>query len=316
MKVFLTLVAMLLCVAALGVSIRFDDLYRVERYSDLPLLMPQGIGWESKAVFNPTAIVVDSIVHMFYRSEDWSGVGRWNGTSRIGKATSSDGFDFTREASPAIEPTETYELPGGCEDPRIVRVDDLYIMTYTGYDGGKARLCIATSHDLATWEKLGPVFSNDTWSKSGAIVPAKINGNYYMYFGDSSIKLAYSKDLKNWTVYPRPVLEPRQDKFDSRLVEPGPAPLITEEGILLIYNSADFSTIYRPGAALFAIDNPRNLLKRTDVSLMEPELSWEKLGQVPNVIFIEGAVVVGNRLILYYGAADTYIGAAVVGLAW
>ncbi len=91
-------------------------------------------------------------------------------------------------------------------------------------------------------------------------------------------------------------------------------PIITEEGILLIYNSADFSTIYRPGAALFDISNPRKLIMRTDRFLAEPELIWEKQGQVPNVIFIEGAVVHEEKLILYYGAADTYIGAFVVDL--
>lgn len=310
----MTFVLILSCSLALAISVKIDDLYRLERYSELPLLMPRGIGWESKAIFNPTAISVNSIVYLFYRSEDWTGVNRWNGTSRIGLATSTDGFTFTREDRPIIEPTESYETPGGCEDPRIVRIDDLYIMTYTGYDGGRARLCIATSEDLIDWHKLGPVFRDDTWSKSGAIVPAKIDGSYYMYFGDSSIKLAYSKDLKNWTVFPRPVIEPRPDRFDSRLVEPGPTPLITDEGILLIYNSADFSTIYRPGAALFDLKNPRSLLKRTEKPLMEPELSWEKTGQVPNVIFIEGAVIHEEKLILYYGAADTYIGAFVLNL--
>ena len=314
MKRSLVIVLLLSCVIGVAVSIDFESLYTMERASDFPLLMPQGIEWESKAVFNPAAIMIDSTIYLLYRSEDWSGTGRWNGTSRIGLAKSTDGFEFTREPSPLIYPTEPYEIPGGCEDPRIVKIDDLYILTYTGYDGGKARLCIATSKDFAEWEKLGPVFKDDTWSKSGAIVPAKIDNKYYMYFGDSSIKLAYSTDLKNWTIFPRPVMEPRQGSFDSRLIEPGPTPIITDEGILLIYNSADFSTIYRPGAALFDIENPRKIIKRTDKPLAEPELSWEKQGQVPNVIFIEGAVIEEDRLILYYGAADTYIGAFVVDL--
>ncbi|MDD2333041.1 MAG: glycoside hydrolase family 130 protein [Mesotoga sp.] len=315
MKRPLILVFLFLVSFGCAVSIKFESLYNIERASTLPLLMPQGIEWESKAVFNPTAIVVDSTVYLLYRSEDWTGTGRWHGTSRIGMAKSEDGFEFSRNDLPLISPTEPYEIPGGCEDPRIVKIEELYILTYTGYDGGKARLCIATSTDFVEWEKQGPVFEGDTWSKSGAIVPAKIDGKYFMYFGDSSIKLAYSTDLKNWTIYPRPVMEPRPGNFDSRLIEPGPTPIITDEGILLIYNSADFSTIYRPGAALFDINNPRKLVRRTDKPLVEPELSWEKQGQVPNVIFIEGAVVMEEKLILYYGAADTYIGAFVVDLS-
>ncbi|HNU22925.1 glycosidase [Mesotoga sp. Brook.08.YT.4.2.5.1] len=315
MRRLLLVVLLSLCSSVFSISIEFESLYNIERASELPIVMPQGVGWESKAVFNPAAIVIDSTVYLLYRSEDWAGTGRWNGTSRIGLATSADGFEFSRRSDPLISPTESYEIPGGCEDPRIVKIDDTYILTYTGYDGGKARLCIAVSKDFEEWEKLGPVFKDDTWSKSGAIVPAKIDGKYFMYFGDSSIKLAYSTDLRNWTVFPRPVLEPRQGYFDSRLIEPGPTPIITEEGILLIYNSADFSTIYRPGAALFDISNPRKLIMRTDRFLAEPELIWEKQGQVPNVIFIEGAVVHEEKLILYYGAADTYIGAFVVDLS-
>lgn len=292
----------------LSIGLKFEDLKNLKRLSLYPVLIPQGVGFESKAVFNPAAIEIEGTVYLFYRAEDWTGVNRWNGTSRIGLAKSQDGLNFTRESSPIIEPTEKYEIPGGCEDPRIVKIDDLYIMTYTSYDGNTARLCLAYSKDLKHWTKIGPIIKTMKWSKSGAIIPKKINGKYYMYFGDSKIYLATSDDLRNWQVYPKPILYPRPGKFDSRLVEPGPPPQITEEGILLFYNSADYSGIYRPGAALFDPKNPKKLLKRTKKPLIEPELSWEKNGQVPNVIFLEGSVIHNNFLLIYYGAADTYIG--------
>ncbi|MDK2954405.1 MAG: hypothetical protein PWQ27_1788 [Kosmotoga sp.] len=292
----------------LSIGLKFEDLKDLKRLSLSPVLMPQGVDFESKAVFNPAAIEIEGTVYLFYRAEDWTGVNRWNGTSRIGLAKSQDGLNFTRESSPIIEPTEKYEIPGGCEDPRIVKIDDLYIMTYTSYDGSTARLCLAYSKDLKHWTKIGPIIKTMKWSKSGAIIPEKINGKYYMYFGDSKIYLATSDDLRNWQVYPKPILYPRPGEFDSRLVEPGPPPLITEEGILLFYNSADYSGIYRPGAALFDPMNPKKLLKRTRKPLIEPELSWEKNGQVPNVIFLEGSVIHNNFLLIYYGAADTYIG--------
>ncbi|OAA21231.1 glycoside hydrolase family 130 protein [Kosmotoga sp. DU53] len=292
----------------LSIGLKFEDLKNLKRLSLYPVLIPQGVSFESKAVFNPAAIEVEGTVYLLYRAEDWTGVNRWNGTSRIGLAKSQDGLNFTRESSPIIEPTEKYEIPGGCEDPRIVKIDDLYIMTYTSYDGNTARLCLAYSKDLKHWTKIGPIIKTMKWSKSGAIIPKKLNGKYYMYFGDSKIYLATSDDLRNWQVYPKPILYPRPGEFDSRLVEPGPPPLITEEGILLFYNSADYSGIYRPGAALFDPKNPKKLLKRTRKPLIEPELSWEKNGQVPNVIFLEGSVIHNNFLLIYYGAADTYIG--------
>lgn len=312
MKRIVTGLLIMLSCSVFALNIPFEKLYEVERLSEYPVLTPGGIGFETKAVFNPATLNVNDKIYMFYRAEDWTGVNRWNGTSTIGLAWSDNGIDFERNTEPVIFPTEDYEIPGGCEDPRIVEIEGQYIMTYTGYDGAKARLCIAVSSDMKNWIKYGPIIQDFNWSKSGAIVPEKIDGKYYMYFGDSSIYLAYSMDLKNWTVYPRPVLKTRAGKFDSSLVEPGPPPIITDEGILLIYNSADYSKIYRPGAALFDLENPRNLLKRTENFLIEPVLSWEIAGQVPNVVFIEGAAIKDNQLFLYYGAADIYIG--VLGL--
>jgi len=316
-SIFLTLVILILtCSLAFSgvLSFQFEHVYGIYRLTDEPVLVPQGFGFEARSSYNPAAIIVDNEVWLFYRAEDWTGTGRWNGTSRIGLARSDDGLTFTREKEPVFYPEENYESPGGCEDPRIVEIDGQYIMTYTAYDGSVARLCIAVSEDLKSWERIGPVIRTMQWSKAGAIVPQKINDRYYMYFGDTSIYLAYSEDLRSWRVLPRSVMDPRPGSFDSRLVEPGPPPIITEEGILLFYNSADYSNIYRVGAALFDINDPGRLLKRTDSFLLEPELSWEIHGQVPNVVFVEGLVEKNQRLLVYYGAADLYVGVACIDL--
>ncbi|WP_245612682.1 glycoside hydrolase family 130 protein [Kosmotoga pacifica] len=305
---------LLLVLTILAIDLPFEKVYNLRRLTDFPVLLPEGVGFQSKATFNPAAIKVNDEILLFYRAEDWTGYNAWNGTSSIGLARSTDGLNFTKEPDPIIKPELPYEIPGGCEDPRIVEIDGLYILTYTAYDGNQARLCLAYSSDLKEWVKVGPIIKNFRWSKSGAIVPKKINGKYYMYFGDSQIYLATSKDLKSWNVNPYPVLRPRPDKFDARLVEPGPPPLITSEGILLFYNSADYSGIYRVGAALFDAEKPSRLLKRTDTPLLEPELSWEKYGQVPNVVFVEGAVEHQGKLLLYYGAADVYVGVAAIDL--
>ncbi|MBO8167024.1 MAG: glycosidase [Kosmotoga sp.] len=314
-RVILLLLFFAFSLSLFGVNLYFDKVYELKRLTDYPVLLPEGIGFQSKATFNPAAIRVDDEIYLFYRAEDWTGHNSWNGTSSIGLAKSEDGLNFVKESEPIIKPEPPYEIPGGCEDPRIVEIDGLYIMTYTAYDGSQARLCLAYSKDLKEWTKVGPIIKSFRWSKSGAIVPQKINGKYYMYFGDSQIYIATSSDLKNWNVNPHAVLRPRPDKFDARLVEPGPPPLITPEGILLFYNSADYSGIYKVGAALFDLDKPDRLLKRTDKPLLEPELSWEKYGQVPNVVFVEGAVEYNGKLLLYYGAADLYIGVAAIDLA-
>jgi predicted GH43/DUF377 family glycosyl hydrolase len=155
------------------------------------------------------------------------------------------------------------------------------------------------------------------WTKSGAIVPEKIDGKYWMYYLGTSADnkdqggLAYSDDLLHWTEATKtPVLPVRPGQFDSRVAEPGPAPIVTPDGIVLIYNGADDKLVYRTGVAIFDRKDPRRLLWRTDQPIFEPEKEWEKVGQVPNVIFVEGMVQQSGRYFFYYGAADKYVGVA------
>lgn len=285
-----------------------------ERYEANPIITPRGNTWESKDVFNPAAWSDGETIYMLYRAEDSTGVGIWNGTSRIGLATSTDGVNFVRETDPVLEPTEEWELPGGTEDPRVVQIDDTFYLTYTAYDGETARLALASSADLRNWTKHGLMFPERGWTKAGAIVPNKINDRYWMYFGDTSIWIAWSEDLINWTVVEEPVMYPREGMFDSGLIEPGPTPLITEHGILLLYNSADNDLVYRTGQALFDLNDPARLLKRSDHWFMEPIDEMEVGGQIPNVVFIEGYGELNGKGYLYYGMGDSGIGVAVTDL--
>lgn len=281
-----------------------------QKYDGNPILTPQGTTWESKDVFNPTAWSDGDTVYLLYRAEDSTGIGQWNGTSRIGLATSSDGVKFERQAEPLLEPTEDWELPGGMEDPRLVHIEDTFYLTYTAYDGETARLALASSPDMRSWTKHGLIFPDSSWTKSGAILPHKVNGKWWMYFGDTNIWVAHSEDLVTWTPIEEPVLRPRDGKFDSRLVEPGPQPLMTNRGILLLYNSADQDLVYRAGQALFDPEDPTRLIERSDTPFLEPNVELEKEGQVPNVVFIEGLVNHQNTWYLYYGMGDSGIGMA------
>lgn len=281
-----------------------------EKYEGNPILTPQGDSWEAKDLFNPAAFSDGDMITMLYRAEDSTGVGDWNGTSRIGMATSSNGIHFERRPDPVYEPVDDFELPGGTEDPRIVEIDDRFYLTYTAYDGETARLALASSTDLQSWERHGLVFPDMGWSKAGAIVPQKINGKYWMYYGDTNIWAATSDDLINWTPIEEPVMRPREGMFDSGLIEPGPTPLITDDGILMLYNSADDDLVYRAGQVLFDINDPTNVLERSDSHFLEPDTQLEVEGQIPNVVFIEGLAKLGNTWYLYYGMGDSGIGVA------
>ena len=286
-----------------------------KRVSETPILAPQGNGWESAGTFNPAVVIRDGKFVMLYRAQDA------RGTSRLGYADSLDGIHFTRRAEPVVAPEGPYEKDGGVEDPRIVKIGATYYLTYTGYNKKDAQLCLATSRDLAHWERKGVILPayqgnwNKAWTKSGAILRTKIHGEYWMYWlGTAEDKtdqmgLSRSKDLVHWTEATQtPVLPRRAGKFDSRVVEPGPPPILTDAGIVLIYNGADDSLVYRTGIAVFDREDPSKLLYRSEVPAFAPEFEWEKTGQVPNVVFVEGMVRHEGRWLLYYGAADKFVG--------
>ena len=287
------------------------------RVSETPILAPQGEGWEAAGTFNPSVILRNGKIVMLYRAQDKAG------TSRLGYAESEDGLHFTRRSEPVFVPEKDYEKDGGVEDPRLVQFGDTYYLTYTGYNKKDAQLCLATSKDLVHWERRGVILAaykgnwNVRWTKSGAIVPEKIDGKYWMYFlatsrdNSDQIGLASSTDLLHWTeATDAPVLPVRAGKFDSRVAEPGPAPILTPKGIVLIYNGADDKLVYRTGVAMFDRKDPRALISRTDTPIFGPEKEWEKVGQVPNVVFVEGMVRKGERYLFYYGGADTNVGVA------
>lgn len=123
------------------------------KYHNNPILTPNPSNkWESAYVYNPTAIVLNSTVFLLYRAQDPAR------TSSIGLAWSTDGYNFTRLNDPILSPTEPWEAGGGTEDPRIVRVNGTFYLTYTGYDLNTPQLCIATSEDLLHWTKYPPTF--------------------------------------------------------------------------------------------------------------------------------------------------------------
>ncbi len=313
------LLSIILLAAALAVASPITDLPfgPWTRATSDPILSPQTNTWESAGTFNPAVVFHGNKFVMLYRAQDSFG------TSRLGYAESTDGLHFTRRPDSILSPEADYEKDGGVEDPRLQKFGDTYYLTYTGYNKKDAQLCLATSRDLIHWDRKGVILPayegnwNKGWTKSGAIVPEKITGKYWMYWlGTAADKtdqmgLSYSTDLIHWTeAIETPVLPRRPGKFDSRVVEPGPPPTLTKQGIVLIYNGADDNLVYRTGVAVFDRRDPRKLLYRSEKPIFFPENEWEKVGQVPNVVFVEGMVQEKNRFLFYYGAADKYIGVA------
>lgn len=281
-------------------------------FEENPVLMP-GSGLDSRGAFNPAVLKEGSDYFMFYRAESLEdGL-----TGRIGLARSQDGINFVRHPEPIIVPDRDFDR-FGCEDPRLVRGDDAYYLTYVGncgrYETGN--ICLATSRDLMHWEKHGPILKpQKDWDrgqvKAGAILAEPIEGKYAMYFmGEkepwkTAIGIAYSNDLVNWyEPLDEPVLLPRKGHFDSQGVEPGPPPLLTKEGIWLIYCGWAEDCVYKVGAALFSNENPSAILERSDEPIFAAKDWGKTFGGIANHIVAEGLVKDRNRWLLYYGAAD------------
>lgn len=293
------------------------------RLSEEAVLRPGTAPWMASGAFNPAAILVDGKTVLLFRARDAQG------TSRIGYAEAADGMHFQVDAQPVLGPEAAYERGGGVEDPRVVRIGALYYMTYTGYDLHDAQLCLATSTDLRHWQRRGVILPaykgtwTTGWTKSGAILPERVNGKWWMYYlgtrHDADGKdrdymgLASSDDLLHWAdATKQPVLERRARAFDARVMEPGPSPWMTRAGILLLYNGADDGLVYGPGWILFDKTDPRRVVARCEKPFLLPKLEWERVGTVPNVIFLEGAVPRGGDamdLTGYYGGADRVVGA-------
>jgi len=307
------------------------------------------VGWEAYYTFNPAATVKAGKIVVLYRSEDRTGVEIGTRTSRIGYAESTDGLKFNRKSKPVMFPgndsQKEFEWPGGCEDPRVaVTENGTYVMFYTQWNRKVPRLGVATSKDLITWVKHGPIFRKAyngkffniphksasilTKLEAGRQVITKINGKYWMYWGELHVFAATSTNLVDWS----PVVDnkgelkwlisPRKGYFDSDLTECGPPAIMTDKGIVLFYNGKNHpgnggdkrfnGNSYCAGQVLFSLNDPTKAIGRLDVPFLRPMASFEKSGQYVNgTVFIEGLVYFKEKWFLYYGCADSRVGVAV-----
>lgn len=316
-------------------------------------ILKKPVQWEALHTFNPAAIVRDHKVYVLYRAEDNSGAMEIGGhTSRLGLAESRDGIHFTRMGEPVFYPADddqkAREWPGGVEDPRIVESPDgLYVLTYTQWNRETYSVGVATSRDLMHWTKYGPAFLNVYGGKyahlryksagivtrieKDRLIAAKINGMYWMYWGEGAIHLATSTDLIHWSPVQGPngepveLLRPRLGHFDSTFPETGPPPVLTNAGIVVIYNGKNATTggdpalgpnAYAAGEALFDAKNPVLRLTQTEKPVLWPELPYEKTGQyAAGTTFAEGLVFFHDQWFLYYGCADSLVAVAIAPTA-
>lgn len=281
-----------------------------------PILTAAQMPIPSKAVCNPAACLIDGKVLLLLRVIDK------DDHSHLFVAKSQDGIGgWVVEAAPLLSPNDVnagWYDNWGCEDPRITYLEDdgIYAITYVGYSKYGAGVCLALTHDFQSVERLGMAIH--PYNKDAVLFPRKIGGKYLMLHRPTAgplenIWISESEDLIHWG-NPRCVLEENdQPGWDSGKVGAGPPPLEVDEGWLLIFHGVMQTNIgwdYRFGLALLDKEQPDKVLKRWPEWVFGPQQPYETRSDSTGVVFPTGLVVKDNRLLIYYGAADTTVALA------
>jgi predicted GH43/DUF377 family glycosyl hydrolase len=288
--------------------------------------------WESRAVFNPGAVVAEGRVHMLYRA-----IGNED-VSVLGYASSEDGINFDeRLDEPAYIPTQSFEssspysggaayspfasgggCSGGCEDPRLTKIGDKIYITYVAYKGWSEPRVALSSIDVKdfvshnwNWQKPVLISRPGQVNKNACLLPEKINGKFVMFHRIfPHILVDYLDDLDfdgetKWLVG-HDKISPRRGFWDSRKVGVGATPLDTPQGWLLIYQAVgdQDSGRYKMGAMLLDKKNPAKVLHRSVKPILEPTEWYENEGFKAGVAYPCGSAIVNNTLNVYYGGAD------------
>jgi len=277
-----------------------------------PIIEPRPeMVWESMATFNPGAVKSGEITHILYRAVNERSI------SSLGYAATRDGETILdRSVEPVLSPAEPWEELG-CEDPRITAFEGTFYVFYTAYSRRGPRIALASTADFRSYVRYGLV-GPDYDDKDAALFPEPIGGkfavvhriapNIEVAFFDSIKQMErvsqnpYSKNyLKR--IDANTIMKPLW-KWEEKKVGIGPPPIRTDAGWIVIYHGVDSNTVYRAGAALLDLENPRRVIARTPEPILEPEEDFERVGVVPNVVFPEGAVMIKDELRVFYGGAD------------
>jgi len=290
---------------------------KLTRSKKNPILGPTERWWENKVVYNAGVLQLGNKTHLIYTARGEDGIARL-GYARLGS------MDEVEERLPyPIFMREEWFEPDGVEDPRLVVIGDRIFMLYAGKDKEMARISeshISVADFLAgrwAWSRhrlILPIMVG-IHNRNAAYFPRRLDGRLLVLHRPvtmaQNIWLSFSYDGIHWYEH-KETLEARPGYWDDAKVGVAGPPIELEEGWLLIYHGVEAKTwTYRLGCALLDREHPEVVLERCETPILEPVEDYERSGSVPNAVFSCGAVVVENKLVLYYGAADNVIGVAV-----
>lgn len=297
---------------------RNQHLELFNRHSDNPILTAIDWPYAVNSVFNPGATLLpDGTTLLLCRVEDR------RGHSHLTVARSVNGIDNWQIDSQPTFPADPVNFPEelwGIEDPRITYVEELkkYAVVYTAYTRDGPGVSLALTEDFSQFERLGVIMAPE--DKDAALLPHRIDGQWALIHRPVSAPrahmwISFSENLCHWGGH-KLMLEARRGAWwDANKIGLSPPPILTPKGWLVIYHGVRQTAagaIYRLGLALFDLMQPEVCLKRGDEWIFGPEETYERRGDVDNVVFPCGTTIApdGDTVRLYYGAADTSIAMA------
>jgi predicted GH43/DUF377 family glycosyl hydrolase len=323
----------------------------ITRCPENPIVVPGKYSWRKAATFNPAALFDNG---KFYLIERCAG-GLRPFHCFFGLLESNDGVHFTHiRDEPVVKPADLGFPFGSIQDPRIVKIDGVYYMTYAlrpssyGYsptgtgkpeeirytfpgDDGKperfmTRSGILKSKDMVHWEQVCYTTPFEINDRDNILFPEKINGMFTLlrrpeeFTGNDyglekpGIWISYSGDLRHWS---KPELVARaQESWEEKKIGGSAPPIKTSEGWLTLYHGVDADNVYRAGVMLLDLKNPAKVIHRAKSFLLQPETYYERFGlYIPNVVFPTAAIIKDGLVFIYYGVCDTAISLITVKLS-
>jgi len=280
------------------------------RYNKNPILTKEDVPFKVNSIFNPGAIKFNNKYLLLCRAE------MPNGRSSFVNAWSVDGINFKVDSKPSLTPEDHKDflkyVEWGIEDARVIRMDDKFYLTYTGYSRFMPLVMLAETKDFKEFNIIGPISKPS--NKDCAIFPEKINGYYWKVDRPSAEKrrdiwISRSMDLVHWGGH-QILTEPVCGTWENDKIGGSTPPVKTNEGWLMLYHGVrgfGVSSIYKVGVMLLDFEKPWIVKGRSKEPILSPELDYERIGDVGNVVFTNGWISDNGEMKIYYSGADMNI---------
>ncbi len=283
----------------------------IERFSGNPIIAYKDVSFTVNSIFNAGAVKAGDEYLLLCRIE------LPDCRSSFLLARSTDGVHFILEKEPCLTPEnhgDWYQyVEWGIEDARITYIDNWYHILYTGYSRFEPTVMLARTKDFKVFEINGTI--TEPSNKDAVLFPEKIGGYYWKIDRPSAeprrdMWISQSPDLIHWGQY-RFLMEGTNGSWEQNKIGASTPPLKTKKGWLMIYHGVrgfDINSIYRQGVILLDLEKPWQVLAKSRVPFLSPELDYERIGDVPNVVFTTGWIREQNGDIkIYYSGADMNI---------